>query len=71
MSARVLACLIFTVIDSFTSPDNLVMQRIMEMRTDMRYDYAAAMIWVYFGIVLAAVGLITLLMSRYIYYETD
>ena len=71
VSPMVLACLIFTVIDSFTSPDNLVMQRIMEMRTDMRYDYAAAMIWVYFGIVLAAVGLITLLMSRYIYYETD
>ena len=71
VSPMVLACLIFTVIDSFTSPDNLVMQRIMEMRTDMRYDYAAAMIWVYFGIVLAAVGLITLIMSRYIYYETD
>jgi ABC-type sugar transport system permease subunit len=71
VSPMVLACLIFTVIDSFTSPDNLVMQRIMEIRTDMRYDYAAAMIWVYFGIVLAAVGLITLIMSRYIYYETD
>ncbi len=71
VSPMVLACLIFTVIDSFTSPDNLVMQRISEMRTDMQYGYAAAMIWVYFGIVLAAVGLITFIMSRYIYYETD
>lgn len=71
VSPMVLACLIFTVIDSFTSPDNLVMQRVQEMRTDLQYGYAAAMVWVYFAVVLAAVGLITLVMSRYIYYETE
>ena len=67
----VLACLIYTVIDSFTSPDNLVMQRFAEMRSDMQYGYAAAMIWVYFGIVFAAVGGITLIMNHFIYYETE
>ena len=71
VSPMVLACLIFTVIDSFTAPNNLVMQRVQEMRTNLQYGYAAAMIWVYFGVVLAAVGLITLMMRRYIYYETE
>ena len=71
VSPMVLACLIFTVIDSFTSPDNLVMQRVLEMRSEVQYGYASAMVWVYFAVVLAAVGLITLVMSRYIYYETE
>ena len=71
VSPMILACLIFTVIDSFTSPDNLVMGRVLDMQKDWQYGYAAAMAWVYFAIVLAAVGLITLIMNRYIYYEVD
>ncbi|MCR5717794.1 MAG: sugar ABC transporter permease [Oscillospiraceae bacterium] len=71
VSPMVLACLIYTVIDSFTSPDNLVMQRFAEMRSNMLYGYAAAMIWVYFGIVSAAVGVITLIVNRFVYYETE
>ena len=29
------------------------------------------MAWIYFAIVLAAVGIITLIMNRFIYYEVD
>lgn len=71
VSPMILACLIFTVIDSFTSPDNKVMGRVLEMQRDWHYGYAAAMAWVYFAIVLAAVGLITLIMNLFIYYEVD
>lgn len=71
VSPMILACLIFTVIDSFTSPDNKVMGRVLEMQRDWHYGYAAAMAWIYFAIVLAAVGLITFIMNLFIYYEVD
>ncbi len=71
VSPMILACLIFTVIDSFTAPDNLVMGHVLDMRGEWQYGYASAMAWVYFSIILAAVGLITLLMNRFIYYEVD
>ncbi len=71
VSPMILANLIFTVIDSFTAPDNLVMGRVLDMQGDWQYGHAAAMAWVYFAIVLAAVGLITVIMNRFIYYEVD
>ena len=71
VSPMILACLIFTVIDSFTAPDNLVMGRVLDMQSDWQYGWAAAMAWIYFAIVLAAVGLITLVMNKFIYYEVD
>ncbi len=71
VSPMILANLIFTVIDSFTSPDNLVMGRVLDMQSDWKYGQAAAMAWVYFLIVLAAVGLITVIMNHFIYYEVD
>jgi len=71
VSPMILACLIFTVIDSFTSPDNAVMGRVLDMQKDWQYGYAAAMAWVYFIIVLVAVGIITLFLNHFIYYEVD
>lgn len=71
VSPMILACLIFTVIDSFTAPDNLVMGRVLDMQSDWQYGYASAMAWIYFAIVLAAVGIITLIMNRFIYYEVE
>ncbi len=71
ISPMILACLIFTVIDSFTTPDNLVMGRVLDMQIDWQYGHAAAMAWIYFAIVLAAVGIITLIMNHFIYYEVD
>lgn len=71
VSPMILTCLIFTVIDSFTSPDNAVMGRVLKMQKEWQYGYAAAMVWLYFIIVLAAVGFITALLNHYIYYETD
>lgn len=67
----VLANLIFSVIDSFTSPTNPVMRRIGEMKNDFRFGEASAMAWIYFLIVLAAIGLITAVVNTFIYYEVD
>ena len=46
VSPMILACFIFTIIDSFTDPNNV-------------------------AIVLAAVGIITAILNKFIYYEVD
>lgn len=71
VSPFILANLIFTVIDSFTSPTNTVMGRILAMKEDWKFGEASAMAWIYFVIVLAAVGLITAIVNKFIYYEVD
>ena len=71
VSPMILACFIFTIIDSFTDPNNVVMGRILDLQSDWQYGPASAMAWVYFAIVLAAVGIITAILDKFIYYEVD
>ena len=72
VSPFILANLIFTVIDSFTNPMNKVMRRIMTFQNeDMNYGLAAAMAWIYFAVVLIAVGILSAVISRFIYYENE
>lgn len=71
VSPFILANLIFTVIDSFTSPTNTVMGRILNMKEDWKFGEASAMAWIYFVIVLAAIGLITAIVNKFIYYEVE
>lgn len=71
VSPFILANLIFTVIDSFTSPTNLVMNRILKMKESWRFGEASAMAWIYFLIVLAAIALITAIVNKFIYYEVE
>ena len=71
MSPFILANIIFTVIDSFTNPMNSVMNRISVMRSQFDFGEASAMAWIYFAVVIAAVGIVTALMRRSVYYEDD
>lgn len=71
VSPFILANLIFTVIDSFTSPTNAVMKRILAMRDDWKFGEYSAMAWIYFGIVLVAIGIISAIVNKFIYYEVD
>lgn len=71
VSPMILANLIFTIIDSFTDTSNSVMNRILEVQSDWKYGEAAAMAWSYFAIVMVAVGIITLIVNKFIYYEVD
>lgn len=71
VSPFILANLIFTVIDSFTSPTNTVMGRILAMKEEWKFGEASAMAWIYFMIVLAAIGLVTLIVNKFIYYEVE
>ena len=71
VSPFILANLIFTVVDSFTSPTNTVMGRILSMKEDWKFGEASAMAWVYFIIVLASIGLVTAIVNKFIYYEVE
>lgn len=71
VSPFILANLIFTVIDLFTSPMNTVMKRILEVKNEWQYGEASAMAWIYFLIVLAAIGIISAAVNKFIYYEND
>lgn len=71
VSPMILANLIFTIIDSFTDTSNSVMNRILEVQSDWKYGEAAAMAWSYFAIVMVAVGIITVIVNKFIYYEVD
>lgn len=67
----ILANFIFTVIDSFTSPMNRVMERILSMKSEVLYGEASAMAWIYFAIILVMIGIVYRIISKFIYYEND
>lgn len=71
VSPMIMANLIFTVIDSFTDSGNKVMMRIIAMQSDWKYGVAAAMVWSYFAIVMLIVGILFLIVNKYVYYEID
>ncbi|MBQ8687190.1 MAG: sugar ABC transporter permease [Ruminococcus sp.] len=71
VSSMILACFIFTIIDSFTDPNNSVMGRIGDLQMDWKYGEASAMAWIYFAIVLLAVGIVTVIVNKFVYYEVD
>lgn len=60
---------IYTIIDFCMRSDNEVIEKISESMTQhMEYGFASAMAWVYFLIVIAFVGLSSLIISRRVYY---
>lgn len=71
VSPFILANLIFTVIDSFTSPTNTVMKRIITLRSEWQFGCASAMAWIYFTIILASLGVASWLINKIIYYEVE
>ena len=71
VSPMILVCFIYTVIDTFTDPGNAVMGRISDMQADWKYGEASAMAWIYFVIVLAAAGIVSFVINKFVYYETD
>lgn len=71
VSPFILANLIFTVIDLFTSPENTVMGRILAMRDEFMFSEASAMAWIYFAIIFVSIGFVTSLLNKFICYESD
>lgn len=60
---------IYTVIDFCMRSDNEVIDKISEVMVgQLDYGFASAMSWVYFVIVMAIVGISSLIISRRVYY---
>ena len=71
ISPMILSNLVYTVIDAFVSTDNEVMEYVLKQSGNWEYGYAAALAWIYFAIVGACLGLICVIINRFVYYEND
>ncbi len=69
ISSLLLVNLVYTIVDFFMRSDNQIMEKISDtMITDLNYGFASAMAWIYFVIVIAIIGVSSLLLSKAVYY---
>lgn len=71
ISPIIMVNIIFTIIDSFTSYSNGLMQYIVDVVGDLQYSFGAAMSWIYFIAIMALLGLITAILSKKIFYAVE
>lgn len=71
ISPMILANLIYTIIDAFVSTDNKVMNMVLQQSRFGDYGYSAAMAWIYFVIIGAILGIVVLIVNRFVYYENE
>lgn len=71
ISPMILSNLVYTVIDAFVSTDNVVMEYVLAKSRNWEYGYSAALAWIYFAIVGACLGIICVIINRFVYYEND
>ena len=70
ISPLVIVNVIYTVIDSFTSSDNIIMLQIEEQTFKSNgMGLASAMAWFYFLVVAICLVVITLIIRGYVYYQ--
>ena len=74
ISPMILVNTVYTVIDSFTSESNTVMQYITkvynyETQSLRPRELSSAMSWLYFLIVLVMIGLVALILSAFVFYQ--
>ncbi len=68
ISSMFLVNWIYTVIDFCMRSDNKVIKQITDSIMQIDYGFASAMTWIYFVIVIAFVGISSLIISRGVYY---
>lgn len=71
ISPMILANLIYTVIDVFIDANNPVMVQVLARNLQWQYDISTAMAWTYFGIVGVALGIISAIISKFVFYQVD
>lgn len=69
ISSMILVNIVYTVIDFFLKTDNTVMEKVSaEIGEKLQYGYGSAMAWIYFLCVIVALGIVSLIVSRRVYY---
>ena len=71
ISPMIFVNLIYTVIDAFVKSDNPVMQQVMSYARGWEYGFSSAMAWAYFAIVAIILGIISAIVSKFIFYQVD
>ena len=70
VSPMILVSVIYCIIDSFTSVDNAVIEKVKAVSfTDLEFGLGRAMAWSYLLIVLAIVALVYLAVNRFVSYS--
>ena len=65
VSPLLIVCWIYTIIDFFTKTDNQIMTKINEqMFVLLNYGRSSAMSWIYFAVVMALIGVTSLVISK-------
>ena len=60
---------IYTIIDFFVKSDNQIIDKInTAMITNMDYGFSSAMAWIYFGVIMAIIGISSFIISKVVYY---
>lgn len=68
VSSMILVNVVYTVIDFFLKTDNQVMTKISEEVGKLNYGFSSAMAWVYFLCVIVILGIVSLIISKRVYY---
>lgn len=68
VSSLILVNVVYTVIDFFLKTDNTVMTKISEEVGKLNYGFSSAMAWVYFLCVIIVLGIVSLIISKRVYY---
>lgn len=71
ISPMILANLVYTIIDAFVSTDNDVMNQVLKQSQLGEYGYSAALAWIYFAIIGAILGIVVVIVNRFVYYENE
>ena len=68
VSSMILVNVVYTVIDFFLKTDNQVMTKIPEEVGKLSYGFSSAMAWIYFLCVILILGIVSLIISKRVYY---
>ncbi len=69
ISSLILVNVIYTIVDFFTKSDSEFMKMINDnLLKDFNYGRSSAMSWVYFVIIMAILGIVSLIISKRVYY---
>lgn len=68
VSSMILVNVVYTVIDFFLKTDNQVMTKISDEVGKLNYGFSSAMAWVYFLCVIVILGIVSLIISKRVYY---
>lgn len=71
ISPMILACVVYTVVDSFIDPSNKVMTIVLNKAMNWDHGYSAAMAWAYFFIVAVCLAIIVAILNKVVYYEVE